>query len=339
MFTFLLGIFITSAYIIIHNKDIKSLLKVMITFIPALMFFIQYVITMLSSSSHEGTLIRYLSPYFILQEFILRFVYSYSKIEVLIFIIPLCFIGCLIIKKLLRLRDEYFVPDEILKDKTNRLLHNETMLALTGLLCALYFILPYEIFGWPKFNIRLLPFIFIFMLICAEPFSKRLIQRIFLGVVLIMSICLYGLMTYNITKINRELKDYISGIPVIEKNKCLLPVHLERYKVGQIRPLTWVFNYYNIFKGGATGKSVVRCHGRTPLKYKQPVEKTFPWFNPQKAEEADMKRIKQVYDYVIFWGRDQKAFKLFEDKGFVLIHSQGKLWVYKNERKAEHNNS
>jgi hypothetical protein len=332
MFTFLLTIFVILTYIVIHNKNIKDIVKIIITFIPSCIFFVEYVFFIISTSTHEGTLIRYLSFYFIIQEFLLRFIYSYSKLEVLAFIIPFSVIGYLIIKRLLRLKAEYFSSNELLRYKLNRLLHNEIILLLSGVLCMLYFITPREVFGWSKFNIRLLPFIFIFMLVCAEPILKRATITLFLILTIISNICLYGLMSYHITKITCKMKDYLSGISVVEMNKSLLPVFLETYRIGQIQPLTRAFNYYNIFKGGATGKSIIRFQGRTFFHYKTSPEKMFPTFNYKSPETANMEQTKKSYDYVLFWGKDEEIFNLFENNGFVLLHSQGELRLYKNAK-------
>ncbi|MDI6780754.1 MAG: hypothetical protein QME49_01380 [bacterium] len=332
-FSFLLGIFVTLLYMFIYYKrDFKRLLRLMVTFIPALIFFIQYIISMLSIDTGEGHMVEYSSVGTILQEFILLLGYSYSKIGAIIFIMPLCFIGFLIIKKLLSLKQEDTISNIGIGDKIDRLLHKEIMLILTVILSILYFMLPREIFGWGKFNIRMLFFIFIFVLTCPEPFKKRITSRTFIGLVLILSICQYGLMTYHIVEINQSLKDYTSGISVIERNKCLLPIHLEDDKVGVIHSLVWAFNYYNIIKGGATGRSMVKYPGRTVFKYKQPCKEIFPEFNHQNPEATDMERIKQVYDYVLFWGRDEGIFRLFRNQGFVLMHHQGKLWVYNREK-------
>ena len=166
------------------------------------------------------------------------------------------------------------------------------------------------------------------MVVCAEPFSKKGLHRAFLGGVSIVSLSLYIIMASHVVAINRDLSDYTSGIPVVERNKTLLPVRLEDYQVGKIRPLHWAFNYYNVFKGGATGQSVVKYTGRVPIKYKQPIAKVFPSFNPRAPGDADMERIKASYDYVLFWGTKQRIFDLFENNGFQLIHKKGRLRLY-----------
>jgi hypothetical protein len=64
------------------------------------------------------------------------------------------------------------------------------------------------------------------------------------------------------------------------------------------------------------------------MTYKQPIEQVFPSFDPNIHGEADMARIKAIYDYVLFWGENEKIFNLFEKNGFKLCHEQGKLRLY-----------
>jgi len=60
---------------------------------------------------------------------------------------------------------------------------------------------------------------------------------------------------------------------------------------------------------------------------------TFPPFDPRHPEQADMKQIRDTYDYVLFWGRDEAIFKLFREDGFRMAHREGRLMIYKTTRR------
>ena len=196
-------------------------------------------------------------------------------------------------------------------------------------LSIVYFISPRDILGWGKFNTRFLPFIFVFMLLAAEPFSKRIFNRAFLGWIVTLSLVIITIISSYVVKLNKDLDDYLSGVPLMKKNPIILPLRLETYKIGKIRPLHWAFDYYNVFKGGATGRSVVTYIGRVPMKYKRPIEETFPHFDPKSPQDADMTRIRECYDYILCWGeKSTDLHNIFEQNGFKLMHEQGRLTLY-----------
>jgi hypothetical protein len=175
------------------------------------------------------------------------------------------------------------------------------------------------------------------MLVNAETFSIKRTSRIYLGLIIIMSISLYTLMTYHVVQINKDLDDYTSGIAMVERNKNLLPVHLETYEVKMVKPLHWAYIYYSISKDSVTYKNpIFVLPGRTPITYKKQIGLTSsPEIHPlmpKRPEDADMDLIKEVYDYVLFWGRNSEVIDLFERNGFNLIHEKGKLRLFSNGR-------
>ena len=333
VFSFVLAIFIATVYILLRYQSYRAVLKVLAVFIPSCIFFAQYVIFMLNQSDSlvdsHAYWIRYYPWYYAIKLFVKMSMSSFSELPAFIFLIPLSFILYAVFKKVLGLRSSFSVSD-IARGGWRLFMKQETTLCLFIILSLIFFALPGQIAGWPKFNIRLLPFVFILMLACAVPFSKKISNRMFLGVVCVTSLLLYMIMAFHVVKINKDLKDYTSGIPVIEKNKTLLPVRLEDYRVGEIRPLHWAFNYYNLFKGGATGQSVVHYTGRVPMKYRRPIEQAFPNFAPNLKKGVNMIKIREAYDYVLFWGENKEILGLFERFGFQLIHEQGKLRLYSN---------
>jgi hypothetical protein len=130
-------------------------------------------------------------------------------------------------------------------------------------------------------------------------------------------------------KASSVVADYVSAIPKVERNKLLLPIMLEKeYTIGQMKPLTRAHDYYNIFKGGASGRSLAVSNTLVSFWYKHyPVKDIFPLFD---TRQPDMEKMKQIYDYMLCWGRDNRIFELFKRNGFVLIHEQGKISMWVN---------
>lgn len=333
IFTFLIAIFLTTIYIFIHLRDRLKIIKIMTVFIPGLLFFLQYFIHITQHSdalvSDKTHWLNYEPIHWSIQRFIEMDMYSYTQLTVLIFLIPFSYVVYSIVRHMLDIKNNYSI---LSRDGIMTLISKETFLLFFLLLSVMFFIMPREIAGWPKFNTRIIPFVFVFALVSVKPITSKVVNRIFLTIVIAMSISLYSLMGYYIFNIQKKMDDYMSGISVIENNKTLLPVDIEEYKVGEIKPLNWAFNYYNIFKGGATNRCLAYVPGRVPVLYKQPVEEILPSFYPNKPEKADFDKIKEAYDYVLFWGENQEIFTLFEEKGFKLIHQKGQLRLYKNNR-------
>lgn len=333
VFSFVLAILAITIYTLVHQQGDKKWIKLSIIFMPALILLLQFIFYMVGQSNNlvgsTDSWIRY-DPYYtsaiknMVQTFIKFSMYAYTETTVLIFYIPLFFIFYLLIKKLANLcydNNGFLVIKETLK--------RETMLILFIFLLLLFIIFPTEIAGWPKFNTRLLPFIFVFILACIEPFSKKIMNRVLIGTVSIATILICILMASHIIKINKVLEEYNSGISVIEKNKTLLPIQLENYHIGKIDPLQWAFNYYNIFKGGATDRSVVIYAGRVPLRYKQSFKAQLPEFAPSLLFSIE----KKFQDALDAGNIPQDLWVEFKNRGYSLsedselrIENKGSEW-------------
>lgn len=289
IFSYALSIFIIPVYVLLHDQNCRKLSKVITAFIPSFILLGYYAFFVFGKA---GSLVesnqywlRY-DPFYIgifysyLKTFIGMAMYSFSEWAILLFYIPVGFVVYLIAKKIMNRYHE--TPLSALSRTTMKtLLKKDTMLFLLIILTLLFFVFPSEIMGWPKFNKRLLPFIFILMLVSPEMFSKKTLQNLYIGLVSVSGIVIYVMMTFQVVKINDVLDDYTSGIPFIKENKTLLPVHIETYRIGKISPVHWAFNYYNIDKGGATNRSVAHYTGRVLINYKPSVKRQFPDLIPK----------------------------------------------------------
>ncbi len=337
VFAFLMVIGIVLLYIIARIRDAKIFFKFLLTCIPGLILFLQFFIFAVSKSDSlvggEGNqLIRYQDPYRMLKTFLRMSNYSFSDLTVYIFWIFLFFLFYQAAKKLWQERDR-LTQSTSLKEGLLSFVYNEPAFFILTILVIGFFVAPFEIAGWPKFNMRVLPFVFVFLLISVNPLLNRRINNLLLTTIIIISVSINAIMISYIFQINKEMNNYLSGISYVKNNKLILPISISDYKVGRIRPLHWAFNYYNFYKGGATGRSLAYVTGRAPVRYKKSAAELFPRFEPEQPAKADVQRIGEVYDYVLFWGIDEEIFNHFKKNGFELIHHREKLSLFVNHRK------
>jgi hypothetical protein len=210
----------------------------------------------------------------------------------------------------------------------------DPLVALTAILTAAYFAIPYKLAGWHYVNVRIIPFILLFSLACggaAPPAALNRIRTILVASVAVAAVTVYGLLAVQVVRMNQEIDDYLSGIPHFVPNSRLLPVHLENEAFGQVRPLTRAHEHYHIAKGGVNGYSVARYDHLTFLWYRTPPDRLFPRFNPRAPEES-LRQISLSYDYVLVWGRDEVWPARLAATGFEMVHRQGKLQLFRNKR-------
>ena len=330
IFTFIIVMMVTFVYVLLLYRNFTKLVKVMLIFLPSLLAFLQYVLYLFSHSdpTKSGNVIRYTPPQETIHEFFHLTMYSYSELTVLFFLVPFVFILYSVVKYLIEIYRTYFFQKKISINLITGFMKNEIILLIVILLTFLFFIAPREVIGWPKFNTRFIPFILFFVIVMAKVPANSSFRKLFLISTVIMSIITFIFMGYQLVNINKVYDDYTSGISVIKKNKTLLPVHIEDYVVGKIKPLNWAFSYYNVFKGGTTNKVLAYAPGRAPLTYKYDVKNVFPDFDPDYPEKSDYTKISKVYNYILFWGFDNDKFQLFENVGYKLIHQKGKLNLF-----------
>jgi hypothetical protein len=334
LFSFCLLVFTIFIDTLFTYKSIKkACYTIILLFVPSFILLGQYAVLTLTQSTWNKGGLEYYSILWRIKGIVTKFWYCFSPLELLIGWLPFSFIYGLILKKILNYYTGVPTGNESGFKVLFKQLISDRWLRLLIVLCVLYLVLPSSVLSWKKANLRLIPFLYIFALCCGEMFRNKVISRIFLVITILMTLLQYTIININIGKANNLLNTYTSGISVIEKNSVILPISVEPSpQIGEIRPICWAHNYYNIFKGGVTGFSMGRFNTQVPIWYKHyPIEDNYPLFN-RKSPEQNIARIKEVYDYIVLWGEDPKVFNLFEENGFVVVHNQGKLRVYKNIR-------
>ena len=212
----------------------------------------------------------------------------------------------------------------------------DPLLTMTLVLVVGYFVLPWKFLGWHYVNIRLIPFILGLALACVGSFpawGRLRLRPLFLTTVCAGAIGIDVLMATEVARMDEHLQQYTSGVAAFERNKRLLPIHRESPRFGQIRPLTRAHEYYHIAKGGANGAGVAQFNTISPVWYRLDPHHAFPEFDPL-APTQTMRRIADVYDYVLVWGRDDHLATLLEQSAFGVVHENGKLRLYRRQEPA-----
>lgn len=219
-----------------------------------------------------------------------------------------------------------------------RALISDPLFVVTTSLALGYFAMPEKLAGWHQVNIRLIPFMLLMGLGCGGALipaaSTRKLRVALISSVAIAATVGYGLLAAEVVRINRDIDEYLSGIPYFKPNSRLLSVHLENDQFGQVRPITRAHEHYHIAKGGANGLSVARYNHLTLLWYRKPPTTTFPGFHADDTREY-LSRISNTYEHVLVWGGPDGWPEFLSSLGFRLVHSQGRLRLFENGKQLD----
>jgi len=254
--------------------------------------------------------------------------YSASFPAYVVATLPWLWIGYLFCRRLWGMKGE--------QGGFSRNLVRDPLLVLMLTVSLGYFFVPYKILGWHYANIRLIPFILGFGIACSAPLSvlnrRALVRGAFVTTVSLAAFGTYGLLSLKVVEMHRDVEEYVSGITAYAGNCTILPILAENEPFGQIRPITRCHEYYHMARGGANGYGVAECANTLVCVWyrKYPVSETFPKYDRQRAVES-MKQIKEIYDYVLLWGEDERTMALLVDHGFHLQHQNGRLRLFRNK--------
>jgi hypothetical protein len=222
-----------------------------------------------------------------------------------------------------------------------RELSSDPIFVITTSLAVTYFVTPEKLAGWHEVNTRLVPFMLLMGLACGGSVASAATRRIRLAListVAVAAVIVYGLLAVEVVRMNRDIEEYVSGIPYFQPNSRLLSLHSENDAFGQVRPVTRAHEHYHIAKGGANGFSVARYDHLTLLWYRNPPATTFPRFRTEAfpeyrtaAFDESLRHVSEAYEHVLIWGRADDLPARLKAAGFRLVHRQGRLQLFQNE--------
>jgi hypothetical protein len=203
-----------------------------------------------------------------------------------------------------------------------------TLPVLLAVMAACYLAMPYKFLNWHYANVRFIPYVLVFALACASPLGPRG-ARLLVGTVGLTALVSYGLLTSEFIRANDLIREYVSGVTVVEEGRTMLPVSFSGDEIGEISVVAHAADYYQVYRGGANGWGMAQFNTLTPLVYDTyPVRARFPRF--ERDPEASLEEVSRTYDYVLLWGDNGEAARRLAREGFEVAHEQGKLKLLRN---------
>jgi len=258
-----------------------------------------------------------------------RFLWPYSHTGKILAFIPFLIVLFSIIRK----KGDIF-SRFITKDKLS--IYNSTEnrhLFLVFVTALIYYLAPWEIIGWHKADIRFIPFLFIFILAGGQPFKSERHRITFVLGTSVLALILFIQIGQQVRYLDGVIKnEYLSGMNHIKKNKTLLPLYVSKPEFRFVNPYAHVHNYYGIFRGSITGKSLAAYNTVSPVWYRDyrefPNFSRFPIFKVSNLDRESIGIIRDAYDYVLIWGNDKEVENKFMDNGFRLVFEQKRLHIF-----------
>ena len=301
-------------------KNTAKIKRTILALVPSLLLFLNYLFIMKAgSSANRG--VDFSSPQDSIIHFILYTLVSFSKKDILFYLVPLLIMGYLLIRNLW-------------SNGKNEIERRLFWLFLC--LIVVFFILPYQAAAvWP-FNVRLNLFILFIGLASISSSSIEKVKKLILpsAVVFSVAILIYTFSVYH--RLSNRIGTYTSGIEYVQPNRNILPLSIDVYGgCATITPFSTTWAYYHIAKGGAGPYLFHLPHGQI-VNYKRPVKETFPApsLYPLRTEEFNMVMHSDPYDYFLIWGDFRNREKELEGE-FELLYQNGDLKLF--EKKNEHN--
>jgi hypothetical protein len=199
---------------------------------------------------------------------------------------------------------------------------------LLVVLTAMYFVAPYKFFGWHYVNVRFVPYVLVVALACAVKVGYRR-GRTFAASMAVAAFACYAVLTYQFIRANDTIKEYVSGVGIVETDKTLLPVSFDSLEIGEVSPVAHAYDYYQIERGGANGRGIGTFNTLTPLVYRS--GRTFPRLRLRGLDQ--LQAVSRAYDYVLLWGAPVRIIRQVNDAGLEVVHRQGRLIILQNRHR------
>jgi Uncharacterized protein conserved in bacteria len=321
VFNFLiLGVAI-SLFTFYQTRSLSRVIVALLPFVPASLLVVDFAVLLLGNSVWvNGSDLEIFGPYQAV-EHVLRFGYTLSPGAAVAALVPFVFIACAVGMTLRRSLAEY---------RRTRQVTGGAYLLLFGVLVAMYFAMPHKFFGWHFANTRFIPYAVVAALACAVPPRGRWFRRAFVTTSVLSAFVMYGLLTVQFLRSDRDFAEYLSGVEQFQANGLLYPIFFRADRIGQIQPLTRAHEYYHIFRGGANGRGIAMFNTLTPMPYRvYPTSRQFPVWRPD-GSDRHAAELAARFDHVLSWGTDETFVKSLTKANFRLVHQQGRMYLYTN---------
>jgi uncharacterized membrane protein len=293
----------------------KKLVNTAATLVPSLLLVINYFVFLRGGSSTQMG-VQFLNPYENMTFAVTHTFVDFSKWDILLYVVPIGLVGVLLAKD--------HILGQAVADRPSRKLF---WLAVS--LVVALFVLPLQISGvWP-FNIRLNLFIIVVALASLSVKTVDKFRKPLMTVAIVCALACLGNVWWHYRQMSAQIETYVSGIGYVAPNKNILPLSVDISGGWKHVPLSTVWAYYHIKKGGAGPYLFDLPHGQI-VNYRRPKRELFPapTLYPHRVEDYNGEAHSAPYDYVLLWGTDAMI-EMEIARDFQPFFRNGQLTVYK----------
>ncbi len=220
-------------------------------------------------------------------------------------------------------------------------IRREPMLLVCILMAALYMLMPSDLFGWHKADVRVIPVLFVCVLAMGEPLRMRWQRAAFAGVASVVTLAGLIPITGELHRLNDELAEYTSGMQHVPRRSKILPIYrpperAERWRLSYgINCLRRADSLYALARGGASGNSLARNNTVHLLWYRDYASpELFPPVDQKNPTTAQIERAAKTYDVIILWDCDEKLAHMFSRYGYQDVFQNGRLRILLSRRSS-----
>jgi hypothetical protein len=319
----LISIFVLSA--LYYRKKVKKTLLSFCYLLPSYVPFAIYIIGSDFLRSGKSAFGFWQMPQLIIDFISMKSLVSYSKYQFIITYILFAFIMYLFFWTLVN--EKMKLKGNIIQIKLD---HRDYFLLISALVLVLYFFMPSSMGGGGFVTDRLSLYPFLIILPWFSVKQSKIHKYILHAFIVIICIVNVVYVSYYYITLDRDMKEFVSKVDLIEKNKTILPMPLDPYgKSYRIGIFFNSFGYYCLQNGGINLGNYEAGTAYFPTKYKEGFERP-PLVTVLHAPKTlDITKCASMpIDYVIIWGTDP-GIENEVAKHWTLMSSTGRLRVFR----------
>lgn len=315
--------------LIYFRKRIKKILLTFCCILPSSILILLYLPSS-DLSSGKFPKIGFSRATQLFKEFVfMRVLISYneaqSKIAYSVAILMLCLMVYTLWKDKISVKTSFF----------KRFTSRDGFLLVFISIFILYIILPWSVGPGGWINDRLAILSSIIILAWFREVDVKLWKRIFLALVILISLINISYITYYCRVLNTELDEFNSEINVVEKNKVILPFFFDGFgKSKRVGIFVNAANYYCIDNGCINLGNYEILFDYFPVRFKESFktpldEKEWVISVHWSPMNIDICGYSSNIDYLLIWGDPDPTTSAAIQKCYSLLESNGKMKIYK----------
>jgi len=302
---FLMFGFIAGMLVLLGRRRVRGLVQLALCVLPCCLLVVHYLL------ASRRRAVSFLNPEDVYYESITwqagnlyrEFLLAFSHTAALVTAVPLLVVLWLAAVRLGRVLSRIGPR----REPVLRVLARNRGLVAAIVLLALYFAMPTKLLGWHRASVRMLPFFAVMLLAGAAPLRKPRFRVAFVGQTCLCTLASCGILAGHVRTLGRAIEQQVALGRVMEPRAVYLAIRLENPRIGSIRPMTQVFDYYGIWRGGISGQSVAALYPTiVPIRYREyPVTRYLPRLPRRDATAADVRWLAPYYDYLLVLSYDE----------------------------------